>query len=106
MVEIVALSWAMAFAPAVVPAALASLLGYWSHALLFRCAGYAVLQDSYAVARDASAGPLLLPLAVSDELLALAYLAPVLYSDLRVPVSSTVVATDATPNFLSLLQKM
>ena len=43
MAEIVALSWAMAFAPAVVPAALASLIGYWSHALLFRRAGYAVL---------------------------------------------------------------
>ena len=97
MVEIVALSWAMAFAPAVVPAALASLIGYWSHALLFRRAGYAVLQDSYEVARDASTAPLPLPLAVRDELLALACLAPLLYSDLRVPVSSTVVATDATP---------
>ena len=39
----------------------------------------------------------LLPRSVRDELLALACLAPLLYSDLRAPVSTTVVATDATP---------
>ena len=96
MTEIVALSWALAFAPAVVPEALASLIGYWSHALLFRRAGYAVLQDSYAIARDPSRVPIALPLSVRDELIALACLAPLLYTDLRAPVSVTVVATDAT----------
>ena len=96
MTEIVALSWALAFAPAVVPAALASLIGYWSHTLLFRRAGYAVLQDSYAVTRDPSRVPIALPLSVRDELIALACLAPLLYTDLRAPVSATVVATDAT----------
>ena len=96
MTEIVALSWALAFAPAVVPEALASLIGYWSHALLFRRAGYAVLQESYAVARDPSRVPIALPLSVRDELIALACLAPLLYTDLRAPVSATVVATDAT----------
>ena len=87
MAEIVALLWAVAFAPAIVPAVLASLIGCQSHTLLFRPAGFAVPQDSYAVARDTSPAPLMLPLTISDELLALACLEPLLYSDLRVPVS-------------------
>ena len=40
MREIVALSWSMAFCEAVVPAALESLVGYWSHSCLFRRAGF------------------------------------------------------------------
>ena len=79
MAEIVALSWAMALAPAVVPAALESSTGYWSHALLFRRAGFAVLQDSYTAARDPSSVPVGLPRSVRDELLALACFSPLLY---------------------------
>ena len=104
--EVVALSWALAFAPLVAPAVLASVIGYRSHALLFRRAGFSMLQDSYGFARDTSAVPIDPPPTVRDELLALSCLAPLLlYSDLRAPVPSTVVATDATPTRSPLLSR-
>ena len=56
-----------------------------------------MLQDSYVFARDPSTDPLVLPSAVRDELLVRCCVAPLLYSDVSAPVSSTVVATDATP---------
>ena len=90
------LSWVLASADMVVPSALASLLGYWSHALLFRRAAFSVLQDAYVLARLPSRVPVALPQSVRSELLLLACLIPLMSTDLRAPVSSTVVATDAT----------
>ena len=78
------------------PATLVTLLGYWTHALLFRRAGFSVLQDAHVAARDPSRGPIRLSQAVRTELLLLACLHPLLCSDLRAPVSGTIVATDAT----------
>ena len=95
MQEIVALSWSMAFCEAVVPAALESLVGYWPHSCLFHRPAFAVLQEAYATARSTSSVPVALPGAVRDKLLVLACLAPLLATDLRAPVSSTIVATDA-----------
>ena len=50
--EVDVLTWATACAADVEPSALSTLLGYWSHACLFRGAGFAVLQDAYEAARD------------------------------------------------------
>ena len=94
--EMDVLTWSVACGDAVVPSALQSLLGYWSHALLFRRAGFSVLQDAYVLARDPACVPVALPQAVRSELLLLACLVPLLASDLRAPVCSTIVATDAT----------
>ena len=71
MQEIVAFSWSMAFCEAVVPAALESLVGYWSHSCLFGRPAFAVLQEAYATARSTSSVPVALPGAVRDELLVL-----------------------------------
>ena len=78
------------------PSALSTLLGYWSHVLLFRRDGFSVLQDAYPFARLSARGPGALPQSVRSKLLLLACLIPVLSTDLRAPVSSTIVATDAT----------
>ena len=94
--EIDVLSWVLASTDMVVPSALASLLGYWSHALLFRRAAFSVLQDAYVLARLPSRVPVALPQSVRSELLLLACLIPLMSTDLRAPVSCTVVATDAT----------
>ena len=95
MAEIIALSWAMAFASAVAPVALKSLFGYCSHALLFRRAGYAVLQDSYKAARDPSSVPVTPFSARRVAGAGLPRASAVL--GLAGPGSTTVVATDATP---------
>ena len=94
--EIDVLSWSVACGDVVVPSHLSTLLGYWSHACLFRRAGFAVLQDAYETARDPSPGPVPLKQSVRTELLLLSCLLPLLSSDLRAPVCSSVVATDAT----------
>jgi hypothetical protein len=94
--EIDVLSWSIAAGSAVVPAALASLLGYWSHAMLFRRPAFSVLQDAYVLARNPAVGAVRLPQSVRSELLLLACLVPLLSSDLRAPVCTTIVATDAT----------
>ena len=95
MQEIVALSWSMAFCEAVVPAALESLVGYWSHSCLFGRPAFAVLQEAYATARSSSCVPVALPGAVRNELLVPACFAPLLATDPRALVSSTILATDA-----------
>ena len=92
--EIDVLTWAAAGGATIVPAILSSLLGYWSHACLFRRAGFSVLQDAYVTARVPSARPVPLLQTVRTELLLLACLLPLLSSDLRAPVSNTVIATD------------
>ena len=94
--EIDVLTWSLACADTVLAATLASLLRYWSHVLLFRRAGFSVLQEAYVTARLPSCVPVPLSQAVRTELLLLACLHPQFGSDLRAPVSSTVVGTDAT----------
>ena len=85
----------MACTDAVAPDALATLLGYWSHALLFRRAVFSVSQDAYGTARAPAVGLVLLRQSMRSELLLLACLVPLLSSDLRAPVCSTLVAKDA-----------
>jgi len=92
---LVDLTWVAAFCRAVAPKVIETLIGYWSHACLFRRPAFSVLQEAYVFARTASTQPVALPPAVRSELLALACLAPLIATNLRAPVSDTVVATDA-----------
>ena len=73
-----------------------SVLGLWTHLLLFRRVAFGLLDEVYAFAPPADCAQAI-PAAARDELLGLLALAPLLVSDMRAPVSTSVTACDASP---------
>ena len=73
-----------------------SVLGLWTHLLLFRRVAIGLLDEVYAFAPPADCAQAI-PAAARDELLGLLALAPLLVSDMRAPVSTSVTAGDASP---------
>ena len=73
-----------------------SVFGLWTHLLLFRRVAFGLLDEVYAFAPPADCAQAI-PAAARDELLVLLALAPLLLSDMRAPVSTSVTACDASP---------
>ena len=71
-------------------------IGLWTHLLLFRRVAFGLLDEVYAFAPPADCAQAI-PAAARDELLGLLALAPLLVSDMRAPVSTSVTACDASP---------
>ena len=81
------------------PALLASVLGLWVHVLLFRRAGFSVLQQVFVDARRTPATRIM-PLHRDsiNELFCLCAIGPLLQADLRVSYPGFLYAMDASPS--------
>ncbi len=84
---------------------LMSVLGLWTHVLLFRRVGFALLDAVFRVARSENPRQyFVLPATARAELAALVGLCPGFVQDLRASVATRVTATDASSRWAAIVE--